>query len=409
MRAGAGQQKLKWAATRIFYENAKATKPVVLNIGGARSSKSYSIIQLFISKFFGEKNKTFLTTRKTFPALRITAYKQAEDLLEEHGLYGFLEHNRSDHTFRNPWGNNYWLFSSIDNPEKIKSTEFNYIHMEEGNEFTYDDYRILKLRLSAPAGKGEANHIYISLNPSDERGWVRQALMGREEHDLIHSTYRDNPFLQSQYVQELESLKDLDPSYWAIYGMGEFAAVRELIYGPLDIIRQIPTGGETIYGLDFGYNNPTVLLEITIHEPDIYLRELIHERMLTTPDLIKRMNDGIPRYFRKRPIYADPSEPDRIEEINRAGFMVYPANNEVRGGIIFLRRFHLHSLPENTITNREFSSYKWRQDRNGQIMDEPLKYEDHSPDALRYAAYTHLAERTGTAGYYLGFSKEDAY
>jgi len=80
----------------------------------------------------------------------------------------------------------------------------------------------------------------------------------------------------------------------------------------------------------------------------------------------------------------------------------------VRAGILFLKRFKIRSLAENIETNREFSTYKWRCDRLGAPTDEPLKFEDHAPDAVRYGVYSHrgaIAQR----GYYLAQSKQDAY
>lgn len=398
---------VRWAATSVFYRNDAATKPIVLNIGGARSSKSYSVLQLFIARFFGMRNKTFLTTRKTFPALRITAYKQVVDMLKQYDLYDRVEHNKSDKTFRLPWAGNYWLFSSIDDPEKIKSTEFNAIHMEEGNEFTYDDYRILKLRLSAPCGPGERNQIFITLNPSDDQGWIRQELMQKEPHDLIHSTYRDNPFLSAEYIRELESLKDQDETYWLIYGEGQFAAVKEMVFGPMTITDTPLSGADTIYGLDFGYNNPTTLVECNVKEWTVLCRELLYERMLTNADLIARLEALIPPAERKRPIYCDSAEPARIEEIGRAGFNTHPSDKDVLAGILFVKRFKRFSTVDSVNLNREFRSYKWRQDRNGKVLDEPVRFEDHTPGAVRYALYTHLGKPG--KGYYFGFTKTDVW
>lgn len=398
----------EWPATRIFYENLAAKDMVVINIGGARSSKSYSIIQLFVSRFFTERGKRFLTTRKTFPALRATAYQVAQDMMAERRLLGRCEHNKSEHVFRNHALGNYWLFSSFDDPEKMKSTEFNHIHMEEGNEYAYDDFKILKLRLSGKVGPGERNQLYLTLNPNDDQGWIHQELMQKEPHALIKSTYRDNPFLPAEYVLYLESLKDQDPEYWQIYGLGLWAPAGEMIYGPLEIVAELPVPHETIYGLDFGYNNPTVLEEIGVKEWTIGIRELVHRRYLTNADLIKQMNEVIPPDWRRRPIYADPSEPDRIEEIHRAGFNIKPADTPVSAGIVFVKRFRRLSLAQNDLTNREFRNYKWKKDRLGRILDEPVKFEDHSPDAVRYPVWTHLKNR-GAKRAFVGQTKEDVY
>jgi phage terminase large subunit len=407
MRAEKTAERRKWEATRVFFANEEARETVVVNVGGARSSKSYSIAQLLVTKFFGETKKHFLTCRKTLPALRQTAYKVAVDLLIEFDLYRFVEHNKSDRTLFSPSNHNFWIFTSIDNPEKIKSTEFNYIHMEEANEFSYDDYRILKLRLSGQTEGREKNQMFLSLNPSDEFGWIKKTLLTEGGFDLIHSTYLDNPFLPADYIENLERLGQQDETYWKIYGLGEWAHVKGLIFGPPRIEVAFPEVDETIYGLDFGYNNPTVLLEIGVREWDAYHREVIYQTRLTNSELIDLMKQRLSTYERRRPIYADSAEPARIAEINAAGFNVYPAKKNVLDGIDFCKRFTHHSLAENVNFNREWPTYKWRIDRNGVTLDEPVKFEDHCPDAARMALYTYLAG--AESGAFIGFTKEDVY
>ena len=45
---------------------------------------------------------------------------------------------------------------------------------------------------------------------------------------------------------------------------------------------------------------------------------------------------------------------------------------------------------ENLI--REIESYSWKTDLNGNILEEPLKSDDHLLDALRYAVYNYKKE-----------------
>ncbi len=88
-------------------------------------------------------------------------------------------------------------------------------------------------------------------------------------------------------------------------------------------------------------------------------------------------------------IYADSAEPMRIEEITRAGFNVYPAKKEVKNGIDYIKRkkIYIHESCAHTI--KEIQSYKWKEKKDGEILDEPVKFLDHAMDALRYAVYTH--------------------
>ena len=130
----------KIVVTGVYERTRASIAGTVVNIGGAGSSKSYSVAQLIIEKLINERNKTIGVARKTFPALRMTAYKLIIDLLKEYGIYQTDLHNKTEHTYTH--GNSVIQFFSLDDTEKIKSANFNYLWLEEANEFTKDDYLI---------------------------------------------------------------------------------------------------------------------------------------------------------------------------------------------------------------------------------------------------------------------------
>ena len=55
-----------------------------------------------------------------------------------------------------------------------------------------------------------------------------------------------------------------------------------------------------------------------------------------------------------------------------------------------MKRFNLLSIGENINLNKDFRSYKWLEDKNGVLLDEPAHMFSHAPDAVRYSVYTHL-------------------
>jgi phage terminase large subunit len=385
--------------TPVFKKIALSKKNQILNIGGARSSKSYSILQYLIAKLTNEKNKKILICRKTLPALKVSTYQPFLEMLKQYNLYFLCDINKQDRTIRFLPTQSFIYFTSIDDPEKIKSTEFNYIFMEELNEFDYEDYITLKLRLSAPSQDKQPNKLLMAMNPIV--CWVNEKLLNDNEIEVIKSTYKDNPFLSQEYINMLEQLKDIDLTYWKIYGLGEFAEISNLIYQmyeiiPLENYPPIEQCDEVIYGLDFGYNNPTALVEIRIKDKKFYERELIYQTKLTNADLIELLKQKIFIGHRHFPIYADVSEPNRIEEIYRAGFNIKPANDSVKDGIDFVERLKIYSCNENVNLNRERKFYKWQIDKKGNILDKPVKFNDHLMDAERYALYTHYHQEGKT-------------
>lgn len=364
--------------TGVYDRLAKALKPVVVCVGGAGSSKSYSMAQLIIQKLVEEESKVIGIGRKTFPALRMTAYPLTIGLLRDYGIYQYGEHNRTEHTFR--YKDSLIQFFSLDDPEKIKSFNANYLWLEEANEFTWDDYLILKLRLNRSPGKN-VNRIYLSLNPVDETLWIKQKLIESPEVEVIKSNYEDNPFLPGDYIELLRGLESLDPNYYRIYARGEWGRLENVIYTNWDLIDEMPYDFQfERYGVDFGYENPTVFLRIGITDMDLFIDELIYRTHMTNADLIRDLGDT-PRLD----IFADSSEPQRIEEICRAGINCYPAIKDVKLGIDTLKRFNIHITKRSVNVIKEIRSYARKKDRNGHVLEEPVKFNDHAMDALRYA------------------------
>jgi len=389
--------KIKLEGTRVFFENYNSQKPVVINIGGARSSKTYSICQVFLTRFLNENNKKFLICRKSLPSLKKSVLITWRELLEKVGpIKDLIIENKQELSFK--FKKNLLLFSSIDEKEKIKSTEFNYIFMEEANEFDYEDYRVLKMRLSAPHKEGEVNQIFLALNPV--RCWVDEIVIPNENCDVIKSTYKDCiKFLPKDYIKELEALQHIDKEYWIMYGLGEYVNLSNIIYTNYELIEddvyENLKADEVIYGLDFGFNNPSALVEVKVKDNIFYLKELIYQTNLTNQELIELLKENV---LKNKPIYADAEEPSKIEEIYRAGFNILPSakgKNSVKDGIDFIKRFTLLITKSSVNFIKEIKSYKWKVDKENKILDEPVKFNDHLMDAMRYAIYTHYRDKIG--------------
>jgi phage terminase large subunit len=382
------------AVTNIFDRNTRATAPIVVNVGGARSSKSVSVLQLLLQKFITEEHKEILIARKTLPSLRITAYKVFVDMLQDYGYYAKCTHNKSNLTIK--YRSNTIYFLSVDDPEKVKSTEFNYVFMEEANEFTYLDFMTLWMRMSAPTTDQQPNRMYLALNPSEEFSWINQKLVHWDNVQVIRSTYLDNPFLSETYRRTLEELKDTDPELYQIYALGEYATLSNIIYQNYVIDQVFPARfHDEWYGMDFGFNNETAMIRIQIRDGELYLEEKIYQTHLTNNDLINLMNEL--NISKKTPIYADSAEPARIEEIYKAGFNIHSSDKKVADGIDTVKRYKLHLHKDSANLIKEIKTYKWREDKNGNIMDEPVKFNDHLCDSLRMAVYTHLRGPTKPA------------
>ena len=369
---------LRIKTSNVFERNYNAPTKIVVNQGGTRSGKTYSLCQLLIVKAFENTGKRFSIVRKSLPSLKLSVMKDFFEILSNLDLYNEAHHNKSDHTYT--LNGNTFEFISLDQPQKKRGTKRHFLFCNEANELTWEDFFQLIIRTE--------EKIYIDYNPSDTHHWIYDKVLSRDDCTFIKSTYLDNPFLADELVNEIERLKHTDEEYWKIYGLGERGFSKSIIFNKVQIVGTIPEDAKEIaIGLDFGYtNDPTALIEVYEYEGALIFNELIYERGLTNQDIAKFLhNFGIDR---RRAIYGDSAEPKSIEEIYRLGFNIKPASkgkDSINIGIDLLKRYTLKVTSKSTNLINEFNSYKWQEDKNGYLLNKPVDNYNHAIDAIRYA------------------------
>jgi phage terminase large subunit len=367
---------------KSYYDLKGSRKRIAVNQGGTRSGKTYSIMQVLCEWCKDNENAAWVISvvRKTLPALKGSAYRDFLQILSNEGWYSESDHNKSEMTYT--LFGNIWEFLSIDQPQKIRGRKRNICFINEANEITWEDFFQLNIRTT--------DKLILDYNPSDEYHWIYDKLIIREDADFFVSTYRENPYLEKSLVDEIELLKDLDENYWKVYGLGERGTSTETIYTHWKYCKELPGKGERFYGQDFGYNVASALVEIELYEGAIYAKQLLYETKLTTNDLIERYKSlGIPIYTE---IFCDAAEPKTIEELCRAGYNAKPADKDVTEGIRKLKGMPLYITEESEELLKEIKNYKWKIDKAGKVLDEPVKFNDHAIDALRYGVFTKMAK-----------------
>jgi len=366
--------------------------------GGAGSGESYFAAQKIILRIVAEPGHFFLVVRKIARTCRESVWSLLKSVIHDTGMGHLWTIHESDMKATYLPNGSRLICVGLDDPEKIKSIAgVTGLWEEEATELDSRDIDQLNLRLRG-ASPSYKQHI-VTFNPISAAHWLKGRFFDvPPESCTIHrSTYRDNPFLDADYANVLEGYQDIDANYHRVYALGEWGVLEGLIYDPWPVLPDAswPTSfDETIYGLDFGFNNPSALVRLDLRDGAAYLTEVVYQSDLTTADLVDTMRrEGVRA---GDPIYADAAEPDRIEEIYRAGYNVHPADKgpgSVAAGIDTVKRSTIFSRAQNVNINREVGAYKWREDRSGKLLDEPAKLFDHAMDALRYAIHTHLGRQ----------------
>jgi phage terminase large subunit len=368
----------------------------VLLYGGAGAGKSYAAAQKVILFTLIYSDKKILVIRKTLPALKLTALEIIETLLKIYRIP--YEINRTDLIVKTIKGNKI-IFRSIgeggEDIEKIKSiTDVDLIWIEEATELTQREYdEVLRRLRGRKLPRGHFRQIILTFNPIDRNHWIyHRYFENPTEAFILKTTYKDNKFLDPEYMKILENLKYQDEYAYRVYCLGEWGVfhgqvytnyvVENFDYSPEDF-------EEVISGIDFGYNNPTALVLVGIRDREIFIFDEFYRSHLTFPEIIEGIKEKFKAWGINPIIYCE-HDPEKMRELELAGFSVLPAKKDLLAGIGLLRSLKIHIHPRCANTIKEIQGYKYKEDRNGNLLEEPVKFNDHALDALRYAVYTYF-------------------
>ena len=395
-----------------YFDLMKCHDRYLLPYGGGGSGKSWSVAEKWLTRINAAQQRGyregFLCLRKTSTDVKRSVFVLLQTYIDKWGMKATP--NKTDLSYMFP-GGSFISCSGLDDPEKVKSIEnITGVWMEETTQFTLADFRQLDLRL-----RGDTPsyfQIIMTFNPMDDQSFVNDLFFNSEKAPklkvwddgksfktknatVLHSTWRDNKWVDDQYVEMLAALEINDPDRWRIYDQGLWTALAQRIYINYEEISPDDWPDhfdETFYGLDFGYSNETALIEINLLDNEIYERELIYETEMKNVDRIARLESlGISK---SAEIFADPSELEFIEEIYDAGYNIDGANNKVTPGIDFVNTRRPKILSTSVNHLREKRSYRRKEDRHGNILEDPVKENDHLQDAERYALYSRLGDNT---------------
>jgi phage terminase large subunit len=373
-------------ATKVFKWLKDVKERIVVLRGGTRSSKSYSMAQhIILNKLLALDNRVIIIARKTLPALRKTAMKLVIDLIDEYKIP--VKFNKSDLELR--YKNNLIYFMSLDDPGKIASIDYNDCWLEEAVDFTYADFKQFNFRSSR---KGEGNQIFLSFNPVSALHWIKTELIDKRTSGIAEhvSTYKDNiAHLAPEIVKEIEALASQDQNFYRIYGLGEWGVLENLIYPKWQTFNSDPEKFDEItYGVDWGFNHSSAIVKIYWIDGKFIAKEILHQSGLTQQQFVNKALDLIPPELRRKEMYVDSAEPARIQALFNAGFNAHGALKDVIDGISYCKTHFLGITKDSTSGIKELQSYSWKEDKNDNLIDEPIKLDDDFCDAMRYGAYS---------------------
>lgn len=371
-----------------FYQTLNSKKRIKVHQGGTRSGKTYAIVQYLIYKITTAKDPlTISIVRKTLPALRRSVMRDFINIADKLGIYYLGEHNKSENIFK--YNGHTIEFLSTDEPQKIRGAKRNICFINEGNELHYEDFRQLSMRTT--------DEIIIDFNPSDPVHWLYEEIIDRDDCDLFITTYKDNKFLPSELVREIERIRERDPDYWLVYGEGQRAVFsdRQIFKGWQYIpLKDFPEFDDTTIGIDFGFSNDSCgIVEIAKVKDKIYINELCYRKGMTNRDIAEFLKS-----IGKNNVLAfcDSAEPKSIEELRQMDIWAKGATKgagSINAGISLLKEFDIIVSEESKNIRKEQQTYFWHQLKDETIINKPIDKNNHLMDAIRYAVYSQYRNR----------------
>ncbi len=313
---------------------------------------------------------------ESFPHLKRGAIRDFLMIMEAHH-FDPDRWNKTNFTYT--FGNGSKIeFFSCDQPGKVRGPRRDRLFINEANNIPFETFEQLEVRTS--------QFIYLDWNPVAEF-WFEEHVKGRNDVDHLVMTYKDNEALDESIIASIEQRKGR-LGWWRVYGMGLIGAIEGRIYKDWKIIDEIPHEARLErYGLDFGYtNDPSAIIAIYYYNGGWIFEEKVYKKGMSNKEIAETL-----KMMKEKLVVADSAEPKSIDEIRAYGLNVQAAKkgkDSVRTGIQLVQDQPISVTKSSTNLLKEYRNYLWITDKNGKILNEPEKGNDHLLDAMRYAMIT---------------------
>ena len=377
----------------------EATQYIQIFFGGSSSGKSYFISDRTVIDNINGYN--YLVCRNVGNTIKKSVFNQIVKSINNMCLAMFYRINKSDMTITCTRNGKQILFAGLDDVEKLKSITpengvLERVWIEEATEIKREAFLQLKKRLRGRTDKHKG--IILTFNPVLKSHWIYKEFFADcwdeskntysdDRKLIVKTTYKDNNYLTPDDVYELEH--EADQYFYNVYTLGNWGILGNLIYknwSTADLSGMVHTFDNVVNGLDFGFSNPNALIRAHISEKSktIYVFQELCKRGQTYDSLIadiKRMcGNGI--------VTCDNEDSRGLFMLQTAGIKAVPAKkgaDSVLNGITWLSGYKIVIDISCQEFINEIQQYHWQEDKDGNVLEKPVKKKDHLLDALRYA------------------------
>ena len=377
----------------VFEWTANATDPIVIHSGGTNSGKTHSILQYLLALCITLPGIVATVVGQDIPNLKKGAYRDAKHILNDTDAFNqnLSSHNKSEREFRFK-NSSVMEFNSYDDAQDAKSGKRDHLFLNEANGIKKSIFDELEVRTT--------QQTFIDFNPT-ARFWAHD-MQGRDDVKWFDSTYLNNPFLEPSIRKKIEAYeptpeniknKTANEWRWMVYGLGKVGRLEGLVFRDFEVSTDWPEKYKwRVFGLDFGFtNSPTALVEIRYAHGNLYWKQHMYQTGLTNPDISEELTRL--GFSDDELIVADSAEPKSIEELKRKNWYIEAAvkgKDSVNQGIDAIKRYPIIVDAGSKDLIEEFSSYQWKENKDGKSTNKPIDSFNHGIDAGRYGLSTRI-------------------
>ena len=361
-------------------------------VGSAGSGKSYTLAQKIIIRCCNEPIRV-LVCRRYATTLRNSCFALFKEILAKWKITQFVNIRETDMSITFPNGSQI-IMCGLDTEEKLLSlNNISTIWVEEAYEVEKSKVEQLNLRMRGTAANQQ---LLLSWNPISKNSWLYNFTVEEppENSIFIHSTYKDNPFLNAEYIAALDEMETRNPAKYRVYGRGEWGVdVEGLVITnwrqeEFDPLTLASLGYEHRAGCDVGWIDKTAIID-TLYDREKRIIYVFNEfyksgcQLNEIATAIGNMN------LKKTKLYVDSAEPRTIQYFKNEGINAVPCikgKDSVKAGLMFLQDslIIVHPKCQNFIT--ELSNFSYIKSKiTGEYTEDTTHEWSHAIDACRYA------------------------
>lgn len=372
--------------------------------GGAGSGKSYFITQKIIIRCCREPIKV-LVCRRYGSTLRNSCFSLFKEILTKWKLTPYLKIRETDFNIKFPNGSEIIMVGLDEETKLLSLNNISTVWIEEAYEVPKPIVEQLNLRLR---GKADNQQIIMSYNPISKNSWLYDfcEVNPPESFRYLKTTFRDNPFLNKEYIQSLESLYTRNPAKARVFCDGEYGIDAEGLVitnwrqEAFDAMELASQGLEHRAGMDLGWIDKSAIIDSLYDRKNkiIYVFNEFYKSGCQLSELASAITD---MNLKKTKLYIDAAEPRAIQFFKQEGINAYPCKkgkDSVKAGLMFLQDnlIIVHPNCKNFINELENFSYI-KSKQTGEWTEDTTHEWSHAIDACRYAysdIYTNTKVKT---------------